>query len=86
MEQQSEGHIVSVENRKKITATQIDAVESFSPTQLVLSFAGGRIVVSGSEMKITSFSRSGGTFSASGTINSVKYVARGMNLKQRLFK
>ncbi len=84
--EQNEGHIVSVENRKRITATQIEAVEAFSATQIVLSYAGGRIVVAGSDMKITSFSKSNGNFSASGIISSVKYLQKGLGLKQRLFR
>lgn len=84
--EQNEGHIVSIENRKRFTATQIEAVEAFSPTQLILSYAGGKIVVAGSEMKITQFSKSTGSFSASGVFSSVKYAQKGGSLKQRLFK
>lgn len=84
--EQSEQHLITVENRKRISATQIESVDAFSPTQLVLSYAGGRIVVVGSDMKITAFSKSSGAFSASGTITSVKYQQKGMALKQRLFK
>lgn len=83
--EQNEGHILSVENRKRLTATQIEAVEAFSPAQLVLSYAGGRIIVAGSDMKITSFSKSGGGFSASGTFTSVKYAQKGFGLK-KLFR
>ena len=83
--EQSEGHIISIENRKRFTATQIEAVEAFSSTQLVLAYAGGRIIVAGSEMKITSFSKSSGSFSASGIFNSVRYAQKGMGLK-KLFK
>lgn len=83
--EQSEQHLISIENRKRFTATQIEAVEAFSPTQLVLSYAGGRIIVSGSEMKITAFSKSSGSFAASGTFNSVKYAQKGLGIK-KLFK
>lgn len=82
----SEQHIVTVENRKRITATQIESVDQFSPTQLVLSYAGGKIVVAGSSMKITSFSKAGGTLTAAGTINSVKYQQKGTGLRQKLFR
>ncbi len=82
----TEQHIVTIENRKRITATQIDSVDQFSPTQLVLSYAGGKIVVAGSAMKITSFSKTGGTLTAAGTINSVKYQQKGTGLKQKLFR
>ena len=84
--EQAEQHILSVENCKRITATGIASVDSFSPTQLVLSYGGGRITVTGSEMKITSFSKTNGQFSASGTITGVKYSGKAASFKQRLFK
>ena len=84
--EQNEGHIISIENRKRLTATQIEAVEAFSPTQLTLAYAGGRIIVTGSEMKITSFSKSTGAFSANGLFTAVRYAQKGGSLKQRLFK
>ena len=84
--EQVEQHVLSVENCKRITATGIESVDSFSPTQLVLSYGGGRIAVTGSEMKITSFSKTNGQFSATGRITGVKYTGKGTNLKQRLFK
>lgn len=82
MEQQTEQHTVTVENRKRVTATQIAAVDSFSSTQIVLSYAGGRIVVGGSDMKITAFSGSDGRFCATGTISSVKYMQQGTGIKK----
>lgn len=84
--EETQGHIISIENRKRLTATQIEAVEAFSPTQLTLSYAGGRIIVTGSDMKITAFSKSTGAFSANGLFSSVKYAQKGGSLKQRLFK
>lgn len=84
--EQTEQHILSIENRKRITATQIEAVDAFSPTQIVLSYTGGRIIVTGNGMKITAFSKTNGNFSASGEITSFKYCQKGLGLKQRLFK
>ena len=84
--EETQGHIISIENRKRLTATQIEAVEAFSATQLVLSYAGGRIIVTGSDMKITQFSKSTGAFSANGLFAAVKYAQKGGSLKQRLFK
>ena len=83
--EQNEGHIITIENRKRFTATQIEAVEAFSPTQIVLSYAGGRIIAAGSDMKITAFSKSTGSFAASGNFNSVKYAQKGSGIK-KLFK
>jgi len=84
--EQNEQHILNVENCKRITATGIETVDAFSSTQLVLSYAGGKIVVSGNEMKITSFSKTNGQFSASGNIFGVKYSGKSTGLKQKLFK
>ena len=84
--EQNDGHNLTIENRKRLSVTQVEAVESFSPTQLVLIYVGGKIVVTGSDMKITSFSKSSGSFSANGTITSVKYMQKGVGLKQKLFR
>lgn len=82
----AEQHIISIENRKRLTATQIEAVEAFSATRLVLGYAGGRIIIAGSDMKITAFSKSNGNFSASGTFNSVSYAQKAVGFTKRLFK
>lgn len=79
-------HTLTVEDCKKISATAIDSVDAFTPSQIILSYAGGRIVVAGSGLKIVGFSKSGGTFTATGTVTGIKYAAKGMRLSQRLFK
>jgi hypothetical protein len=84
--EQKEQHSLIIEGLKRITATAIDSVDSFSQSQIVLSCAEGKIVVSGSGMKITGFSKSTGEFSASGSISGVKYAQKSLNIKQKLFK
>ena len=81
-----EGHNLSIEQCKRVSATQISSVDSFSDRQIVLSFSGGRIVVNGSGMKIVNFSKTSGAFSAIGEITGVRYVQKGGSLRQRLFK
>ena len=81
-----EGHNLTIEQCKRITATAISSVDSFSDRQIVLSYQSGRIVVGGSGMKIVNFSKTSGSFSATGEINSVKYIGKGASLKSRLFK
>ena len=78
-------HSISIEQCKRITATAIDSVDSFSDKQIILSYSGGRIVVAGNNMKIVAFSKSGGNFAATGEINSVRYISKGIRLK-KLFK
>ncbi len=84
--EQSEQHMVMVENCKKVSATAITGVDSFSSSQLVLSYAGGRIVINGSDMKISAFSRQSGQFSANGNISGVRYIGKGGTVRQRLFR
>lgn len=84
--EQNEQHILTVENCKKLSATGIISVDSFSPTRLTVTYAGGRIAVEGTGMKITAFSKSTGAFAASGEVSSVKYLGRGESLKKKLFK
>ena len=81
-----EGHSLSIEQCKKVTATAIDSVDAFSDKQLVLSYSGGRIAVSGSGMKIVNFSKTSGAFSATGDISSVKYMSKSIGFRQKLFK
>jgi hypothetical protein len=83
--EQSE-HILTIENLKKVTASAVVSVDSFSANQMVLSYSGGRIIIGGSDLKITNFSQSSGAFSASGNITNIKYAGKGVSLKQKLFK
>lgn len=81
-----EGHNLSVEQCKRITASAISSVDAFSDKQIILSYSGGRILVSGSGMKIVNFSKTSGAFSATGEIACVKYMQKGSSLRQKLFK
>lgn len=79
-------HSINIEQCKRITATAIDSVDAFSDKQIILSYQGGRIIVAGSGMKIVNFSKTSGAFAATGDINSVRYAAKGIGLKSRLFR
>ena len=81
-----EGHNLTVEQCNRITATEIISVNAFSDRQIILSYSGGKIIVAGSGMKIVGFSKSSGAFSATGEIISVRYAAKGVGLKQKLFR
>ena len=79
-------HTITIEDCKKFSATAIDSVDAFSSTQIVLSYSGGRITVTGSGLKIVAFSKGSGAFAATGTVASVKYSAKGLKFAQKLFK
>lgn len=79
-------HSLGIEQCKKVTATAIDSVDAFSDKQIILSYSAGRIVVTGNGMKIVNFSKTGGSFAATGEIVSVRYIGKGASLKSKLFK
>ena len=79
-------HSLGIEQCKKITATAIESVDGFSDKQILLSYSGGKIIVLGSGMKIVNFSKTSGAFAATGDIVSVRYAAKGVGFKSRLFK
>ena len=79
-------HSVTIEDCKKISATAIESVDAFSSSQIVLSYAGGRITVTGSGLKIVVFSKGSGAFAATGTVTGVKYASEAVKLSQRLFR
>ena len=81
-----EGHNLSIEQCKRITATAILSVDAFSDKQILLTYQNGRIVVNGSGMKIVNFSKTSGAFSATGEISAVRYMQKGGSLRQKLFK
>lgn len=81
-----EGQNITIESCKRVNATEIASVDSFSDKQIVLSYANGRIVVQGSDMKIVNFSKSTGAFSATGNIVSARYVQKGSSIKQKFFR
>lgn len=79
-------HQLGIEQCKKITATAIESVDAFSDKQIIMSYSAGRIVVAGNNMKIVNFSKTSGSFAATGDIISVRYLSRGMGLKGKLFR
>ena len=73
---------MTIEQQKSITVTGIESVASFSESQIALSLAGSN--VTGSGLKITGFSKTSGTFTATGSVSGVRYG--GKSLKAKLFK
>ncbi len=79
-------HGLTIEDCRLFSATGIESVDGFSSTRIALGYAGGRILISGSGLKINAFSKSSGAFSASGTVTEVKYLPKGIKLARRLLK
>ena len=76
---------VLIEEQKKITMTGVASVDSFSAQQIALTLENGRAAVSGQDLKITNFSKTNGSFSASGKISGVRFYAKKEKIVKRLF-
>lgn len=81
-----EGHTLTVEQCKRVTATQIESVDSFSEKQITLSYQGGRILITGDKMKIVNFSKTSGAFAATGVVLGARYLPKGGTIRQKLFR
>ena len=85
-------HTLTINGRSGITVTGVESVAVFSETQIVLVLvpekqggkSGERVTVTGVGLKITGFSKTGGTFSASGAVGGVRYGGQG--LKSKIFR
>ncbi|MBQ3020150.1 MAG: YabP/YqfC family sporulation protein [Clostridia bacterium] len=78
-------HSVIIEQRKLISVSGVESVNSFSEVRIVLTRVGGeKMSVVGTDLKITSFSKVSGAFTAEGLITGVQYGGKG--LAARIFK
>lgn len=78
-------HSVIIEQRKLISVSGVESVNSFSEVRIVLTRVGGeKMSVVGTDLKITSFSKASGAFTAEGSITGVQYGGKG--LAARIFK
>ena len=77
--------ILTLENQSKITMTGVERVDSFSDRMITLTVNGRKVRIEGSKLKVLSFSEGSGNFSASGSVDSVRfsYGAKGLS---HLFK
>ena len=66
------GNII-IENRKKLTASGVKDVESFSPEKIVLETENATLTVSGAEMKVKKLSVETGDIFIEGQINGCVY-------------
>lgn len=85
MQERSKNHKLIVDNRQGVSATDVDAVLSFNENKISLRLLDGtKATVTGGGLKIIGFSKTDGTFLATGEIASIVYG--GKSLVQKLFK
>ncbi len=84
MQENTLNHSLSIEQRKSVKVTGVTAVNAFSSTQISIELQSTKLIINGSDLKISDFSKENGTFSASGEISGVRYSCGSSRLK--LFK
>ena len=85
MQENNVKHSVSIEQRKNITVNGVESVTAFSEVKIILTLVGGeRMHVVGTNLKISGFSKTNGTFTAEGTISGVSYG--GKSFAAKLFR
>lgn len=77
---------VLIEGRKKLSMTGVDSVDGFSEQTLNLTVSGGKVKISGENIKITAYNKATGTLNADGVFNEIKYNAKKIPFVKRLFK
>ena len=83
--QETNKHSVLIEQRKNITVSAVESVVAFSEVKIILTLqGGGRMIVLGTGLKITSFSKTSGSFTAEGSVTGVSYGSK--NFAARIFK
>lgn len=83
--QESIQHTLQIEQRKSLSISGVESVVAFSEVKIVLAlFNKERMQIIGTDLKITGFSKTSGTFTAEGTVTGVTY--NGKNFVAKLFK
>ncbi len=78
--------ILTVEQQKKISLTGVESVDAFSDTEIRLTVAGKKMRITGAGLKVLSFSKGSGAFSAIGEVSLIRYGGAKGKFFQRLFK
>ena len=75
-----------LESRKRLTMTNVEAVNGFTDTFLNLTVNGKNVKIVGSKLKITAYNKNTGNLTCDGEINEIKYGAIKQSVFKRMFK
>ena len=79
-------HKIILENRKKVTITGIEKMESVNTTQVALITNQTQLIISGTELHINKMDVGLGNVEIVGNIDSIKYADKKQNIFKRMFK
>lgn len=69
-----QNHVVTIDNREKMTITDIAEIGSFDEEEIRAELKDGAMVIKGSKLNIKSLDLDAGTASIEGSIDSLIYV------------
>lgn len=77
---------LSLECQKRLVLTQVTSVDGFTSDNLKITVNSKTVVISGSNIKITSFNKATGDFKAEGDFNKIVYEGKKIPFIKRVFK
>ena len=83
---QSQPHSVAIADRKKGSLTGVLKVDGSSDSELSLTTSLGRLVITGSGLKLTKFDEADGVLAFVGNVDCFKYTQAKQPLLKRIFK
>lgn len=75
-----------LDGRKHLSMTGVDTVDAFSEQSLKLTVSGSRVIILGSDIKISAFNKATGNLTADGNFNEIKYAYKKEPIIKRFFK
>ena len=75
-----------LENKKRLSMTGVTNVDGFSEQSLKLTVRQERVVVTGDNIKITSYNKETGALIAEGDFFEIKYSAKKQPILKKIFK
>ena len=75
-----------LDGRKKLSMSGVETVDSFSDQALKLTVSSNKVIITGDNIKITSYDKDKGLFNAEGNFLEIKYIKNKGSLVKRLFK
>lgn len=79
-------HSITVTDRKKLSMTGVSKVDGATETEISLTTCLGRLIITGSELKIAKFDDADGNLSITGNVDALKYTGAKVPLLKRIFK
>ncbi|MGN0658140.1 MAG: YabP/YqfC family sporulation protein [Emergencia sp.] len=74
-----ENHVIQIDNRKKITVTEVTSVEGFDEETILANLMEEGLIISGKELHIEALDLEEGVLIARGEIESVSYTKKKKN-------